>query len=803
MYEPGGDRLGQLAGHDWEKAHVDLERRMGLFDMSEQVFDDLQPEKDPGMLAAFLNSKLLGGLAGKQKKALKKAEIAPEMQIMGVELPAGLPKSTLRDAMLQWRLRHTMHPHEALAVDWLLGQLEPSGFEIIAVKVPEQSRLLLYEALIQFSQTHAELQLDAAHAVRMHATLEQLTPRVAGLELTLPDDGHQTEKVRSLVCEALTARLQSATSPRDISQEEGLLLQQAMHALGEAHCLVATAFPAGTGTKEFKWSAEDAEMDLKAEIEKRADKVRADNEDYMYDDEIFTPVPLISRTKPPDLVMEVKRAGQAKGRGRLPPSADGKAGVLTGGGADACKSFVYAEAAGKRGVSAPRQGRGSRASFEYLVGGVDGGGLATSQAVAAPIPIPMLMDTTTPSTTLVATLTLGAPSEQGAGRELGAVHASREQGAAGGPAAPASIASARPADREEVASMQMDTIAIRPPPGDTGAAAAGPSSAQSAGGCGRALVRQPSSLAEESSLGEPSFSSLAAPPPGHLAPPPAALEALLERAEALLERGSPSPFEAVLERGSPSPFEPVLERASPSLSPPPSPPLFHPTPPSVPPSPPAEKHEGAQQQAVTDIEQASRHPIGMGKKAAGSEGGREGAPGTAHSVDEAQPTTDAGDGSGQEVTEHRRMLSHESTQRAMRAWWRRRRKAAGDSEARMPCWKQYFVLFLGSLVVGACAITVTVLFAIIPPVTQYFVLFSFAGSVPTSLMLHIVTRSAVRYVRKRRALARGRSVEGAFTWQRHAAKHTTTKGFRRVRKGSEQEQQQVRRLGPTNYLLAD
>jgi len=327
--------------------------------------------------------------------------------------------------------------------------------------------------------------------------------------------------------------------------------------------------------------------------------------------------------------------------------------------------------------------------------------------------------------------------------------------------------------------MQMDTVAIRP--GDTGAAAARPSSAQSAG-CGRALVRQPSSLAEESFLGEPSFTSLAAPPPGHLAPPPAALEALLER-------GSPSPFEPVVERASPSPFEPVLERASPSLSPPPSPPLLHPAPPSVPPSPPAEKHECAQQ-AVTDIGQATRHPIGMGT-AAGSEGGREGT-GTVHSVDKSRPTSDAGDGSGQEEAGHRRMLSHDSTQRAMRAWWRRRRRAAGDSEARMPCWKQYFVLFLGSLVVGACTITVTVLFAIIPPVTQYFVLFSFAGSVPTSLMLHIVTRSAVRYVRKRRALARGRSVEGAFTWQKHAAKHTT-RGFRRVRKGSEQEQQQARR----------
>ena len=49
---------------------------------------------------------------------------------------------------------------------------------------------------MQYSQSHAELQLDACHAVRLHATLQQLSSRVEGLEMALPDDGMQTEKVR-------------------------------------------------------------------------------------------------------------------------------------------------------------------------------------------------------------------------------------------------------------------------------------------------------------------------------------------------------------------------------------------------------------------------------------------------------------------------------------------------------------------------------------------------------------------------------------------------------------------------------
>ena len=109
------------------------------------------------MLAAFLNAKLFGNFKGKKEDKFKQAKAAPvrsELQIARVDVPTGLPKTTLRDALLQYRLRHTQHPHEAEAVDWILGQLDPA-FELIAVKVPEQTRLLILEAIIQHVQQHA------------------------------------------------------------------------------------------------------------------------------------------------------------------------------------------------------------------------------------------------------------------------------------------------------------------------------------------------------------------------------------------------------------------------------------------------------------------------------------------------------------------------------------------------------------------------------------------------------------------------------------------------------------------------
>ena len=102
----------------------------------------------------------------------------------------------------------------------------------------------------------------------------------------------------------------------------------------------------------------------------------------------------------------------------------------------------------------------------------------------------------------------------------------------------------------------------------------------------------------------------------------------------------------------------------------------------------------------------------------------------------------------------------------MRAWWRSQKRDAERYHDKMPCWKQYSVLFFGSILVGACTIAVITLFSIISPINQYFTVYTFGVSVPTSLVLHFVVRALMRHLRKRAALQRGRNVEGAFEPQR-------------------------------------
>ena len=65
-----------------------------------------------------------------------------------VSVPRGISRN-LRDAMLQWRLRHTCHPVEAKAANAVLGQLDPN-FRLLAVEVPGQARLLLVQAMPQW-----------------------------------------------------------------------------------------------------------------------------------------------------------------------------------------------------------------------------------------------------------------------------------------------------------------------------------------------------------------------------------------------------------------------------------------------------------------------------------------------------------------------------------------------------------------------------------------------------------------------------------------------------------------------------
>ena len=122
------------------------------------------------------------------------------------------------------------------------------------------------------------------------------------------------------------------------------------------------------------------------------------------------------------------------------------------------------------------------------------------------------------------------------------------------------------------------------------------------------------------------------------------------------------------------------------------------------------------------------------------------------------------------------LLQQETISRRLRAWWRFKRRQASADHEHMPCWKAYTVLFVGSIFVALSTITVVTLFSIVEPITQFFVVFSFAGSVPSSIVLHFAARAAVRHLRKLMALRRGTRVEGV--WE--AAMKQQQKG-RRVR----------------------
>ena len=60
----------------------------------------------------------------------------------------------------------------------------------------------------------------------------------------------------------------------------------------------------------------------------------------------------------------------------------------------------------------------------------------------------------------------------------------------------------------------------------------------------------------------------------------------------------------------------------------------------------------------------------------------------------------------------------------LQMWWKRQQKLDEGDHEKMPCWRQYFTIFVGSICVGVLTVTVTSLFAVIDPLVQYFVLFS-------------------------------------------------------------------------------
>jgi len=99
----------------------------------------------------------------------------------------------------------------------------------------------------------------------------------------------------------------------------------------------------------------------------------------------------------------------------------------------------------------------------------------------------------------------------------------------------------------------------------------------------------------------------------------------------------------------------------------------------------------------------------------------------------------------------------------LRLWWRFQRQRDAEDHSQMPCWKQYFTLFLGTCAIGACTISVVTLMSITPAHVDYYAAFSLSISIPLSIIFHQVARALIRALRRRMALQRGRSVEGAIS----------------------------------------
>ena len=305
-YEAGmkGKRaLGQLAGHDWEGAHMQWEKAQGLIDLSDEIFDEqMEPEHDKGLVAQFLNSSLLSAFGGGKKSMHAQQAVDPNFQAVKVEVHKPISRH-LRDALMQWRLRHTAHPVEAEAAAAVLGQLDPN-FRVLAVEVPQQARMMLVQAIVQWTQKHPHMQLDAGHATRIQMLLEQIAPRFDGMSLPLPlDDASTTNMTRDLLTDALTAKLTN-TSKKDLTQEDGLMLQHMLQQLAPAYALITMETVVPENLSEDNQEA--LEIDVRDEIERLAQYAEA-----IDDDDLYTPVPLIVHTEPPEVV-EMGRPGAGR-----------------------------------------------------------------------------------------------------------------------------------------------------------------------------------------------------------------------------------------------------------------------------------------------------------------------------------------------------------------------------------------------------------------------------------------------------------------------------------------------------------
>ena len=195
----------------------------------------------------------------------------------------------------------------------------------MAVKVPEQARLLVLEALIQHAQAHAERQLDARYATYVQMVLQQLSARFESMAVELPDDGQGTETIRRLMTSALHARLAKPPKPsapshrKEITQEEGLMIQQTLHTLCPEYSLLMLP------QSSVDADPDDAIRGLKEEIEGWEDAIREASEEYLVEEDIYHKVPLVQLEDRSRVKVELVDIRRRKKKGEKKEEASGGA----------------------------------------------------------------------------------------------------------------------------------------------------------------------------------------------------------------------------------------------------------------------------------------------------------------------------------------------------------------------------------------------------------------------------------------------------------------------------------------------
>ena len=184
-------------------------------------------------------------------------------------------------------------------------------------------------------------------------------------------------------------------------------------------------------------------------------------------------------------------------------------------------------------------------------------------------------------------------------------------------------------------------------------------------------------------------------------------------APAAAAQGAPAPSAGLEPKAPPASYSDPLANAidhtrpsatEPPAPPPPAPPPAEPAPPSeepelpAPPSPPLSPPDdddpfGALAAAL-DAEEVASPPYAPSRK-------------STHAKDPSTFTRKRNSAReiSRKITRDLSRVSVASAKSVVWKWWHRKTRGNGSDE-KMPCWKQYFVLFVGTIAVTACTITV-------------------------------------------------------------------------------------------------